>query len=97
MRPLKDDKALGIEPVSEVDVRSRVCREAASDDDAARVASGDGDNAWELTSLRDDVSEGQQVQSASLTNPAVPRDWSNCLEAQYPFGNCGPGPGWKCA
>lgn len=63
MRPLKDDKVLGMEPVSEVDVRSRVCREAASDEDAASVASGDGDNAWELTSLRDTVSNGLRADS----------------------------------
>jgi len=43
--PLKDDRAPGIEPVSEVDVRSRVCKDAASDEDAVSVASGDGDNA----------------------------------------------------
>lgn len=65
--PLKDDKALGIVPVSEVDVRSRVCREAARDDDAASVASGDGDNAWELTSLDDSVSKGHPVEKARLT------------------------------
>lgn len=67
MRPLKDDTALGIEPVSEVDVRSRVCREATSDDDAASVANGDGDNAWELTSLRDGVSKGYLMRTVSMT------------------------------
>ena len=66
MRPLKDDKAPGIEPVSEVDVRSRVCRDAASDEDAASVASGDGDNAWEFTSLHD-VSKGHPRWTAGPT------------------------------
>ena len=48
---------LGILPVSEVDVRSRVWRDAARDEDPASVASGDGDNVCELTSLPDGVSE----------------------------------------
>lgn len=46
---------LGILPVSEVDVRSRVWRDAARDEDPASVASGDGDNVCELTSLPDGV------------------------------------------
>jgi len=49
VRPLNDDRVLGIESVSDVDVRSRVCRELASDEDAASVARGDGDNVWKLT------------------------------------------------
>jgi hypothetical protein len=57
VRPLNDDRELGIKPVSDVDVRSRVCRELASDEDAARIARGDGDNVWELTSLYDSVSK----------------------------------------
>lgn len=53
--PLKDVMVLGILPVSEVDVRSRVWRDAARDEDPASVASGDGDNVCELTSLPDSV------------------------------------------
>jgi hypothetical protein len=67
VRPLKDDRAPGIEPVSEVDVRSReVCRDAENDEDAASVVSGDGDNAWELTSLHD-VSKGHPRRTTGLT------------------------------
>ena len=65
VRFLKDDRLLGIEPVSEVDVRSRVCSDVASNEDAASVASGDGDNAWELTSLHGGVSIGHPVASGS--------------------------------
>ena len=51
VRPLKDDTVLGMEPISKVDVRSRVCRDMASDEDAANVTSGEDDNGCELTSL----------------------------------------------
>lgn len=67
VRPLKDDRLLGIEPVSDVDVRSRVRRDAASDEDAARVANGDGDNVWELTSLHDGVSKRHLIHRIGFT------------------------------
>ena len=63
VRPLKGDTVLGMEPISEVDVRSRVCRDAASDEDAANVASGEGDNGCELTSLYDSKSKRQPAQT----------------------------------
>lgn len=70
--PLKDDRALGMVLVSEVDVRSSVCREAARDDDAASVASGDGDSAWELTNLHSYTSKGHSAVKVRLTNSEVP-------------------------
>jgi len=48
--PVKDDMALGIEPVSEVDVRSTVCRDPASAGDVVSDERGEGERGCELTS-----------------------------------------------
>lgn len=48
---LNDDIEVGIVPVNDVDVRSSVCSDEASEEELAMVDSGDGDKDCELTSL----------------------------------------------
>lgn len=47
---LNDDIEVGIVPVNDVDVRSSVCNDEASEEELAMVDSGDGDKDCELTS-----------------------------------------------
>ena len=69
---LKDDKVLGIVPVREVDVRSRVCREVAKDEDPASVASEEGDSPWELTNLHTTCERCTLQKRSRLTDSEVP-------------------------
>lgn len=72
---LKDEMEVGIVPVNDVEVRSRVCREAASVEEFTIVDSGDGDKTCELTSrLCNPVSSvmlvGRDVPISELRNRA---------------------------
>ena len=52
---------LGIVPANDVDVRSSVCSDEASEEELAMVDSGDGDKDCELTSLVKGISDDYKI------------------------------------